>query len=74
MTQHSHTHRDYYRAPDSLRKAVDGALAQAGIKTYRIQNRITKEWRQVEHYTAAEACASLGWMIGDCYVREVTGS
>jgi hypothetical protein len=37
--------------------------------TYRIMNRITKEWWEGEAMSAQEACQKAGWMIGDCWVR-----
>lgn len=41
-------------------------------KTYRIMNRITKEWWEGEAESAQEACEKAGWMIGDCWVRKYT--
>ena len=41
-----------------------------GLKTYRIQNRVTEEWWQGEAPSAQEACELAGWLIGDCWVRE----
>lgn len=38
---------------------------------YRVQNRITKEWALVEAPFAQEACEALGWLIGECYVKEL---
>lgn len=38
---------------------------------YRIQNRVTKDWAEVEAPSAAEACQRMGWLIGDCYVRRM---
>jgi hypothetical protein len=42
------------------------------MKTYRIMNRITKEWWEGEADSAQEACHKAGWMIGDCWVRVKT--
>jgi hypothetical protein len=39
------------------------------MKTYRIQNRETHEWKTVKSESAQEACAICGWMIGNCYVK-----
>ncbi len=41
------------------------------MKTFYIQNRITHEEHMVQASSAQEACAKCGWMIGDCYVREM---
>jgi len=41
-------------------------------KPYRVQNRITKQEYIVEATSAQEACYRCGWMIGDCYIRELT--
>ena len=42
------------------------------MKTYRIQNRITKEWWDGQAESADQACAQAGWQIGHCWVRERT--
>jgi len=42
------------------------------MKTYRIWNRVTQEWREGEASSAQEACQKAGWMPGDCWVREKT--
>ena len=42
------------------------------MKTYRIWNRVTREWWEGEAGSAQEACQKAGWMIGDCWVREKT--
>ncbi len=42
------------------------------LKTYRIQNRVTKEWWNGEATSAQEACDKAGWPIGDCWIRERT--
>ena len=41
------------------------------MKTYRITNRVTQESVVVRAASAQEACASLGWWIGDCHVKSV---
>jgi len=41
------------------------------VKTYRIQNRATRETQDVEAGSAAQACRACGWMIGQCYVQEL---
>lgn len=40
------------------------------MKTYRIMNRISREWWEGEAESAQEACQKAGWMIGDCWVRQ----
>jgi hypothetical protein len=40
---------------------------------YRVQNRVTKEWAEVEADSAQEACAKVGWLIGQCYVYPLPG-
>ena len=39
------------------------------IKTYRIENRITKEVMFIFDRNAQDACRQCGWMIGNCYVK-----
>lgn len=36
---------------------------------YLVRNRITNEQDVVEAPYAQDACESLGWRIGDCYVK-----
>ncbi len=38
---------------------------------YRVTNRATREAHTVEAPYAQDACEALGWMIGDCHVREM---
>jgi len=40
-------------------------------KRYQITNRITQQTYQASAFSATEACQKLGWMIGDCYVKEI---
>ena len=40
-------------------------------KEYGVWNRITKELKWVIAESAQEACEKVGWMIGDCQVKEV---
>ncbi len=40
-------------------------------KEYCVRNRHTKEMQYVVALSAQEACEKLGWMIGDCQVKEV---
>jgi len=47
-------------------------LTPAAGKEYGVWNRITKELQWVIASSAQEACEKLGWMIGDCQVKEVT--
>lgn len=42
------------------------------MKLYRLFHRITHEFRDVEAESAQEACDSVGWLIGDTWVREKT--
>ena len=43
------------------------------MKTYRIMHRGTNEFApDTEATSAQEACQKVGWMIGDCWVREKT--
>jgi len=46
-------------------------LTPAKGKEYCIWNRITKELQYVMALSAQEACEKVGWMIGDCQVKEV---
>jgi len=39
------------------------------LKTYRIQNQVTKEWWKGKAYSAPEACCAAGWQIGNCYIK-----
>ena len=41
------------------------------MKRYCVKNRITQESATMDAPSAAEACALCGWLIGDCFVREV---
>jgi len=45
-------------------------LTPAKGKEYYIWNRITKELHVVIALSAQEACEKVGWMIGDCQVKE----
>jgi hypothetical protein len=38
---------------------------------YLVMERASKEAAVVEAASAQEACESLGWMIGNCYVQQV---
>lgn len=40
-------------------------------KRYRITNRVTQQTYEASAFSATEACQKLGWMIGDCYVKEL---
>ena len=42
------------------------------MKRYRLMNRKTKEFRDVDAPSAQEACEKVGWLIGDTWVREET--
>jgi len=39
------------------------------LKTYIIQNLITKEYWQGKAYSVSDACYAAGWQIGNCYIR-----
>lgn len=41
------------------------------LKRYDIRNRSLKQSGLVYATSAQEACESLGWMIGDCLVKEM---
>ena len=41
-------------------------------KEYCVWNRYLKELQWVIAPSAQEACEKLGWMIGECQVKEVT--
>lgn len=41
------------------------------MKTYRVMHRETKDERTVDANCAAEACQAMGWMPGECYIREI---
>lgn len=41
---------------------------------YVVENRVTKQKALVAAASAQEACAALGYMIGDCWVRQVIDS
>lgn len=40
-------------------------------KRYRITNRKTQQSGEASAFSADEACRKLGWLIGDCFVKEV---
>lgn len=42
------------------------------MRQYRITNRLTKEVQLIVALSAQEACAQLGWMIGNCWVGVTT--
>jgi len=42
------------------------------MKQYRLYHRSKKEFADVIASSAAEACERRGWLIGDCWVRELT--
>ena len=42
------------------------------MPTYRIMNRVTKQWWEGDAESAQEACQKAGWLIGNCWVRERT--
>jgi len=50
-------------------KPEDYTLTKAN--RYRITNRITNQTYEASAFSADEACRKLGWLIGDCYVREI---
>lgn len=41
------------------------------IQRYRVINRITGHWSEAIAASAQEACGSLGWLIGDCFILEL---
>jgi hypothetical protein len=42
------------------------------MNDYRLFNRVTKEFRDVQAKTAQDACSIVGWSIGDVWVRVKT--
>ncbi len=42
------------------------------MKKYRLYHRVLKKFKDVEAASAQEACHAVGWLIGDCWVREET--
>jgi hypothetical protein len=42
------------------------------MKRYRIWNRVTQGRWEGEANSAQEACQKAGWIIGNCWVRELT--
>ena len=48
--------------PVILRKEADKV-----VKSFEIENLITREWHQVEAETLEEACKKVGWKVEDSY-------
>lgn len=42
------------------------------MKRYSIEHRPDRNKALISAPSAQEACQACGWMIGDCYIREVT--
>jgi len=42
------------------------------MKCYRMYHRTLRKFQDVRANSAQEACETVGWMIGDCWVREET--
>ena len=42
------------------------------MKKYRLYHRSHKLFKDIEAESAQEACEKAGWLIGDCWVRELT--
>lgn len=42
------------------------------MKTYRVENRKTKISALVDAGSAVGACSKMGWLIGDCFVQEIS--
>lgn len=42
------------------------------MNTYRLIHRVTNEQQVVQAESAQEAAEKVGWMIGDCFVRDIT--
>ena len=40
-------------------------------REYKVKYRITGEERVIKADSAQGACEKAGWMIGDCWVREI---
>lgn len=58
-----------YPNPGNPEAPIQGASAPI-LKRYRIQHRPTGQWWNGSARSAQEACASAGWPIGECFVRE----
>lgn len=41
------------------------------MKRYRVIDRYSGQCETVTANSAQEACGQMGWMIGDCYVKEL---
>lgn len=52
-----------------IKKPQDFTLQLA--RRYRITNRVTNQTYEASAFSADEACRKLGWLIGDCYVKEI---
>lgn len=57
---------------DERLKPQDYTLERA--KRYLVKNRITGLEGQASAFSADEACRKLGWMIGDCFVKELSNN
>lgn len=42
------------------------------MKLYRLFHRVLRQFKDVEANSAQEACETVGWLIGDTWVRERT--
>ena len=42
------------------------------MKTYRLFNRISGVFKEIQANSAQEACQAVGWYIADTWVREET--
>lgn len=50
-------------------KPIDYTLEK--LTRYQITNRVTNQTYQASAFSADEACRKLGWVIGDCYIKEI---
>ncbi len=39
---------------------------------YQVTNRVTNQTYQASAFSADEACRKLGWLVGDCFVKELS--
>lgn len=42
------------------------------MKTYRLMNEVTGEFKTVNAMTVQQACEIAGWSMNQCYVSEIT--
>ncbi len=45
-------------------------MAGDRMNTYQVTHRVTGEYAIVKAVSAQEACTCMGWLIGDCHVKQ----